>query len=156
MRSTLVLLLLVGACTNTQSQDAKDFYDHTQSGTSWQLTIAGGQLVDEAYGSDYYKGACPAFATRTGHVPDGSTDSCEPGCTCSLQFFLDDDGDVGHNYSVDAELTETCSDGSSLQCVSPDPMDGEIGWCTWLSGKIDPSVDPFGDCKYTFTMTETN
>ena len=154
MRSTMFLILLLGACT--QNGDAKDFYDHAESGTTWQLTIGDGKLVDEAYGSDYYKGACPAFAAREARIPvDGST-ACEPGCTCGFDFSLEDNGDVGHDYATDAEFFESCSDGSSLECISPDPMHGETGWCTWMSGKIAPSVDPFGDCTYTFDIAETN
>lgn len=151
MRSSIILVLLA-ACT--QNGDQKDFYDHAESGSTWQLTIADGAHVDEVYGNNYYKGACPVFAARSARVPDDGNTTCEPGCTCSFAFELDDDGDVGHDYHTNAGFTETCGDGSSLQCISPDPESGEVGWCTWLSGKIDPSVDPFGDCQYTFAIDE--
>ncbi len=151
MRNSFILVLLA-ACT--QNGDQKDFYDQVESGSTWQLTIADGAHIDEAYGPDYYKGACPVYAARTARVPDGGNTACEAGCTCSFAFYLEDNGDVGHDYHTDASFTETCSDGSSLSCYSPNPTLGETGWCTWLSGKIDPSVDPFGDCKYTFTIDE--
>ncbi len=151
MRFTIFLALLA-ACT--QNQDAKDFYDHAESGTTWQMMIADGKLVGEAYGTGY-TGACPAFSTRSARVPDDGLTSCEPGCTCTLTFYLEDDGDVGHRYATDADFHTQCTDGSSLDCISPDPMVGEVGFCTWVSGKIDPSVDPFGDCSYTFTLVET-
>jgi hypothetical protein len=153
MRKSIVLILLA-ACT--QNGDQKDFYDSVERGSTWQLTITDGAHVDEEYGGGYYTGACPAFAARAARVPDDGNTMCEPGCTCSFDFSLSDTGDVGHDYSTDAGFSERCSDGSSLMCVSPDPEHGETGLCTWLSGKIDPSVDPFGDCQYTFVIEQTN
>ncbi len=153
MRYHLISLVMIAACT--QNGGAKDYYDSAEAGSTWQLSLDNGKRVDSVYGPDYYKGACPAFAARTAHLPaaDGSV-ACDPGCTCSFDFSLEDSGDVGHNYSVDAGFQEQCDDGSSITCVDPDPMIGEVGFCTWISGKIDPKVDPFGDCTYTFTLSE--
>jgi hypothetical protein len=146
MRYQLLLISLV-ACT--QGQDAKDFYDHTQTGTSWQLAIADAQ-IDQGFnpGPGHYIGGCPAFADQTVRVPDGSA-SCAPGCTCTLTFYLEDDGDVGHSYHVDADYRMDCgSTGPVLDCIAPDPETGEIGWCTWGP---NPSTQA---CKYTFSLVE--
>lgn len=145
MRYRLLSLVVLAACT--ENQDAKDYYDAVETGSSWQISIDSGNHVD-----DHYQGACPAFAPRTAHVPADDSLACDPGCTCAFGFALEDDGEIGHRYAVDAGFEQQCDDGSSILCTDPDPMHGEVGFCTWTSGTIDPQVDPFGDCSYSFTL----
>nr|HEX4316618.1 hypothetical protein [Kofleriaceae bacterium] len=146
--------MVLASCA--QHEEAKDFYDRAEAGSTWALDFSGGKLVDEAYGSGY-TGACPMFTDRDGMVPANTVDICEPGCTCSFSFELDDDGDVGDDYATTASFTEQCPDGSSLDCIEPSPDDGvETGFCTWVSGTIPSSVDPFGDCTYDFRISETD
>ncbi len=109
-----------------------DFYDRAEAGSTWQIAIPGSSHTD-----------CPEYATRTVRVPDG-TIACEPGCTCSFHFELDDNGDLGHDYDVLAFYYEDCSSGVSLDCVDTDPVHHVGGaWC-----------NPDAYCSYGFELTE--
>jgi hypothetical protein len=146
MRAAAVTLIMVAGCV--EHQEAKDFYDHTQTGTTWELTIRDGVREDS------YPGPCPVFAPRTRYVPDAASAPCDPGCACSFAFDLEEGGDVAVHYSVNADYRQACQDGSVLQCTEPSPESVETGWCTWVSGTVAPGQGSFGDCKYAFDVTE--
>ena len=132
MRNTMIALVVVSAAAGcTQNEDAKDYFDRVEHGTDWQLTIAGGTRVDNSY-----TGCVPdVSAEGVAHVPSAHANGTE------FDFSLVDDGDIGHNYVVDAGFLQRDDDGSSLQCEWPNPETDETGWCTWLSGTFDPSID---------------
>ena len=150
LRVTCLFGILLSACT--QGEAAKDFYDDAETGSTWQLTPSTGTHVDGVYGPDYYKGACPAIAAKNAQLPTGAVTGCEADCTCTFQLSLSDDGDVGHSYVAGVDYEEQCTDGSHMQCFNTGAEDGGPAYCTWVSGTIDPSVDPFGDCSYTLDL----
>ncbi len=145
--------MVIGGCA--QNEQAKDFYQQAEQGSTWELAFNQGTLVNAVYGTDYYMGACPVLTQRTVHLPDDSAATCDPGCACAFKFFLEDVGDVTDDYIVSSGYRQQCGE-AILDCHMPSPGTGEAGFCTWTAGTIDPSVDPFGDCSYVFVQSQIN
>jgi hypothetical protein len=73
---------------------------------------------------------------------------CDPGCTCTLRFDVDDGGEVVPDYSCLVAYDETCPDGRHIACSAIDDSSDLAMVCLWWAGTVPIDVDPFGDCNY--------
>jgi hypothetical protein len=141
VRYLIASFAVLAACT--QNGDAKDFYDHAEAGSTWALSFVGGDP----------SGTCPVLVARTVTLPGDQGLTCDPGSTCGFLFELDDNGDLGHNYDVFAEFTQTWSDGASVECIDTDPQHSDYGFC--LISPSSTGTPSLSGCSYSFQLTPT-
>jgi hypothetical protein len=117
IRLGLIAALAATACVD--HQEAKDFFDDAQRGSTWVLLIGPPQS------------GCMEVASKTGDLPAMTVAGCEPGCTCSFFFSLDDHGDnLGPtNWHVSAVLSERCGAAGTTTCSVEDADRNTSGSC---------------------------
>jgi hypothetical protein len=138
MRSWVIALLLAACGGDTE---AVRFDDQIEAGSLWRLIPGAGTPGTTIP-------TCPTFAPMARHVPDDTGD-CAPGCTCSLQFYIEDTDDPFGSSTVSSDFQMHCADASQFWCSGDDVENTSDVTCFW-----NPSSASLDACTYPGQLVE--
>jgi len=138
------VMILLAACA--ANQRVKDYYDEVERGSTWLLGL-GQPTRDSGIADD-----CPIFAAKTATIPSGAVTGSEVGCTATLAFTIEDDGDVTSDWNSFADFEQKCNDGSQLSC-NDGPVAPSLSMICTL---VNMQSALAGDCHYMATLVRVD